>query len=336
MAEGRAELAAGRAARAASTLEEAPWRCGAGAPLADLAFEPFAQREITRLEDLHLAALELLTEAELALGQHAHLVERLERLVAEHPLPRAAPGAADARAVPVRAARPTRCEAYRDARRRLARRAGDRAGRAAARARARDPDAGPAARSRGGRAGAGARRRVSAFVGRERELAELTAGLDDAAGRHGRLFLLVGEPGIGKSRLAEELITAARARGALVLVGRCWEAGGAPAYWPWVQSLRAYVRRAPPDGAARAARAGRRRPRAAAAGAARGAAELPAASRDRLRRRALPALRLADGVPEARRGRGSRSCSCSTICTRRTSRRCCCCSSSRASSRAAA
>jgi len=32
----------------------------------------------------------------------------------------------------------------------------------------------------------------------------------------------------------------ARARGADVLVGRCWEAGGAPAYWPWVQSLRAY------------------------------------------------------------------------------------------------
>ena len=34
----------------------------------------------------------------------------------------------------------------------------------------------------------------------------------------------------------------ARARGARVLVGRCWEAGGAPAYWPWVQSLRPYVR----------------------------------------------------------------------------------------------
>ena len=85
---------------------------------------------------------------------------------------------------------------------------------------------------------------ASAFVGRERELAELTAGLDDAVAGHGRLCLLVGEPGIGKSRLAEELSTRARARGAQVLVGRCWEAGGAPAYWPWVQSLRAYVRRA--------------------------------------------------------------------------------------------
>jgi DNA-binding SARP family transcriptional activator len=80
------------------------------------------------------------------------------------------------------------------------------------------------------------------FVGRQRELRELVGGLDDAFAGRGRLFLLAGEPGIGKSRLAEELIAEARARGARVLIGRCWEAGGAPAYWPWVQSLRAYVR----------------------------------------------------------------------------------------------
>jgi DNA-binding SARP family transcriptional activator len=80
------------------------------------------------------------------------------------------------------------------------------------------------------------------FVGRERELAALDAGLDDAFAGHGRLFLLGGEPGIGKSRLAEELLAHAAARRARVLVGRCWEAGGAPAYWPWVQSLRPYLR----------------------------------------------------------------------------------------------
>ena len=84
-------------------------------------------------------------------------------------------------------------------------------------------------------------------MGRERELAELVAGLDDALAGRGRLFLLAGEPGIGKSRLADELIGQARARGARVLVGRCWEAGGAPAYWPWVQALRAYVRDAEPE-----------------------------------------------------------------------------------------
>jgi AAA ATPase domain len=89
--------------------------------------------------------------------------------------------------------------------------------------------------------------RHGSFVGRERELGELAAGLDDAFAGRGRLFLLSGEPGIGKSRLADELTVHARARDARVLVGRCWEAGGAPAYWPWVQSLRAYVREAEPD-----------------------------------------------------------------------------------------
>ena len=55
-------------------------------------------------------------------------------------------------------------------------------------------------------------------------------------------MLLTGEPGIGKSRLADELAAHAQAGGATVLWGRCWEAGGAPAYWPWVQALRTYVR----------------------------------------------------------------------------------------------
>ena len=45
-----------------------------------------------------------------------------------------------------------------------------------------------------------------------------------------------------ESGLAEELIARALDGGARALVGRCWEAGGAPAYWPWVQSLRPYLR----------------------------------------------------------------------------------------------
>ena len=81
-----------------------------------------------------------------------------------------------------------------------------------------------------------------AFVGRERELAELVAGLEDAFAGRGRLFLLAGEPGIGKSRLADELMDMRGHAGRRVLVGRCWEAGGAPAYWPWVQALRPYLR----------------------------------------------------------------------------------------------
>jgi hypothetical protein len=85
------------------------------------------------------------------------------------------------------------------------------------------------------------------FVGREHEMAQLLAGLNEAEAGRGRLFLVAGEPGIGKSRIAEELSTEARRRDARVLWGRCWEAGGAPAYWPWVQSLRGYVREADAD-----------------------------------------------------------------------------------------
>jgi len=79
------------------------------------------------------------------------------------------------------------------------------------------------------------------FVGREREVEELRRGLDDALSGRGRLLLLVGEPGIGKTRTASELCTYARLRGAQALIGRCYEGEGAPAYWPWVQAIRSYV-----------------------------------------------------------------------------------------------
>src|SRR5215468_4661817 len=85
-------------------------------------------------------------------------------------------------------------------------------------------------------------RAAPALVGRDGELGELLAGLDDVVSGSGRLYLLAGDPGIGKSRLADEVAARARDRGVKVAWGRCWEAGGAPAYWPWVQSLRACVR----------------------------------------------------------------------------------------------
>jgi eukaryotic-like serine/threonine-protein kinase len=77
------------------------------------------------------------------------------------------------------------------------------------------------------------------LVGRERESRELSASLGDLMSGRGSLFLLAGEPGIGKTRLAEELGREASARGVRVAWGRCWEGGGAPAFWPWVQALRA-------------------------------------------------------------------------------------------------
>ncbi len=79
---------------------------------------------------------------------------------------------------------------------------------------------------------------TSGPVGRLRETATLRdAVLDMLAGR-GRLVMLAGEPGIGKTRLAEETALDATARGGRVLWGRCWEGGGAPAFWPWIQVIR--------------------------------------------------------------------------------------------------
>src|SRR5438876_221263 len=91
------------------------------------------------------------------------------------------------------------------------------------------------------------------FVGRHHELVELRAGLEDAATRRGRFFLVVGEAGIGKTRLVEELAREAAERGHLVLWGRCWEGEGAPPYWPWIQVIRTYLRIARSDGLPRVA-----------------------------------------------------------------------------------
>ena len=57
--------------------------------------------------------------------------------------------------------------------------------------------------------------------------------------------MLIGEPGIGKTRTAAALAAEARERGASVVWGRCHEGEGAPAYWPWVQALTAYSEPSP-------------------------------------------------------------------------------------------
>jgi DNA-binding CsgD family transcriptional regulator len=85
------------------------------------------------------------------------------------------------------------------------------------------------------------------FIGREAEMGLLRAALDDACAGHGGVALLVGEPGIGKTRTAEELGLQAAQRSAQVLWGRCYEGGSAPAFWPWVQIIRTYVRVRGPD-----------------------------------------------------------------------------------------
>jgi DNA-binding SARP family transcriptional activator len=82
--EGRSLLGRGLAAEASGRLREALslWR---GPALADFAYESFAQAAIARLDEIHVAAVELRIEADLALGRHDELVGELEALVAEHP-----------------------------------------------------------------------------------------------------------------------------------------------------------------------------------------------------------------------------------------------------------
>jgi eukaryotic-like serine/threonine-protein kinase len=85
-----------------------------------------------------------------------------------------------------------------------------------------------------------------AFVGRVNEFAELVAGIEGARVSQGRLLMISGEPGIGKSRLARQAVAYAEQKGARALFGRCWEHGGAPPYWPWVQALRRLIVEAEP------------------------------------------------------------------------------------------
>jgi DNA-binding CsgD family transcriptional regulator len=78
---------------------------------------------------------------------------------------------------------------------------------------------------------------LAPLVGRTAELARLEVALDQADGGRGGLVLVAGEPGIGKTRLVEELAARAADRDALVVWGRIDEEQGAPPYWPWVQLL---------------------------------------------------------------------------------------------------
>ena len=280
-------------ARAAAILREALalWR---GPPLADLAYEPFAQPAVAWLEELRTRALERRIDADLACGRHRELIGELGTLIGERPISERLRG--QLMLALYRCGRQAEAlEAFRTARAVSVEELGIEPGRQLQELHAailrQDPHLDLAAPHPA----------AGVFVGRTGELSELLAGLDDAFSRRGRLYLLDGEPGIGKSRLAEELAERARRRGGRVLFGRCWEGGGAPAYWPWTQALRAYVRDGRRGDAARGARQRRSGARAAHPGAARALPRTPAAVAARPRRGALPPLRRHRRVPAQRR-----------------------------------
>jgi predicted ATPase len=83
---------------------------------------------------------------------------------------------------------------------------------------------------------------VNALQGRTHELERLAKAADDARAGRGGTVLVCGEPGIGKTRLAEEVARHARPQGTRVVWGRAWEGGGAPPFWPWIQIARALLK----------------------------------------------------------------------------------------------
>ncbi len=85
------------------------------------------------------------------------------------------------------------------------------------------------------------------FVGRTKEMDRLASILEEVIAGEGRMVMLVGEPGIGKTRTAVEFAKLAEDQDIEVLWGRCYEGEGAPLYWPWVQVIREYLDNHEPD-----------------------------------------------------------------------------------------
>jgi class 3 adenylate cyclase/transcriptional regulator with XRE-family HTH domain/tetratricopeptide (TPR) repeat protein len=92
------------------------------------------------------------------------------------------------------------------------------------------------------------------LVARDRELEDIVTAIDAAIGGAGQLLVLAGEPGAGKTRLAQEATLVLRRRGCLLATGRCYEPQQAVAYYPFLEALSTVYTAAPPAIRAEAAR----------------------------------------------------------------------------------
>jgi DNA-binding SARP family transcriptional activator len=239
-AAGRKALGQGEARRASALLQEALdlWR---GPALAEVLYEPFARSAAARLEEARLCCLEDRIDADLALGRHAALAGELDALTALHGTRERLHG--QRMLALYRSGRQADAlDVYRRVRTRLVDELGLEPGPELRRLEAGILNHDPRLQWTAPQL-VRASRLVNQprFVGRDRELSVLVTGVDDLRRRGGSVVFIHGEPGIGKTWLAEEGGAHAAGRGARVLVGRCWESDGAPAYWPWVQCLRGLV-----------------------------------------------------------------------------------------------
>ena len=269
--EGEKLLVAGRPQEADTALGKALglWR---GEPLAEFAGEAFARVEASRLSERRLLAWEHRLDAWLALGRHAPAAAELERLVGEHPLRERLWGLLmialyrDGRQADA-------LRAYQRCRQTLADELGLEPGPELHRieqavvthdaaldlkplvdtsrdeapppapvpARRTGAPAGPApAATAGGPDGEpGGWSHLPPLVGREAQLRCITERLAEAKSGRGGVVLVEGEPGIGKTRLVEEVAAQAERLGMAVAWSRCSESAGAPPFWPWTQVLEA-------------------------------------------------------------------------------------------------
>jgi len=88
---------------------------------------------------------------------------------------------------------------------------------------------------------------VSQLVGRRRESSLIWSQYEAAKDGNGSVALLVGEPGIGKTRLLDEFAARATEDGAIVLRGGASEADGMPPYLPFLEAIGKYIRTTPQD-----------------------------------------------------------------------------------------
>ena len=211
---------------------------------------PWADLEASRLDELRLTAMEVRADAALRLGRAAHTVADLNRLAAEHPL-REEAWRLLALALYQSGRQGDALAALRRARARLTEDLG--------------VDPGPALRELESdilvqaphlSAPAAALPRVSAaavpapavsdlasaaaapYVGRDAELGQVTRSALQAAGGRMRIVLVTGDPGAGKTALADRVSQRLAAEGWAVTAGRCPEHQGAPAGWAWAEALR--------------------------------------------------------------------------------------------------
>ena len=253
--EGRSKLADGDPQGALALLDEALslWR---GPALADFAFEPFATVAVSRLDELRAAAEEDRIDARLAAGDHVGASTALPPLIAAHPLRERLRG--QLMVALYRSGRQAEAlRAYEDARRLLVDELGIDPGRdlqllyrqlleqdpgldAVVQPRPKPAPAAAPAAPPADRRPAGARARPDKpLVGRGGALEVLDRAWHGALDGHTRFVVIAGEPGIGKTTLAEELASRAEASGAAVAWGRCHDDEGALPLWPWAQVVRA-------------------------------------------------------------------------------------------------